>query len=656
MARIATLPRPSTLRRRSLIAALCAALAAHHEVLAHPTRAPYADLSLEELMNETVTSVSKRERKLSDTAAAITVLSNDEIRRSGATHLADVLRVVPGLNVASVSSNEWSVSARGFNNVFANKLLVLVDGRAVYSPLFAGVHWDSLRLVLEDVDRVEVIRGPGSTVWGANAVNGVINVVTRDARDTQGAHVQAYAGDVERAGGDVRYGGRIDDKTYYRVRAGAFARDDFRLPDGRPAGDSWQGEHGAVRIDHHPADDAKLVWQAGGTSVGTARDATDAHNVHTLARLTKDWSERSGIEIQAYYDQARRNESRRANTRIDTLDLSAQHSFGLGEQHDITWGLGYRHAETRLAQNNFTVLVRDERHESHLGSFFIQDEFHLLPDRLTLTGGVKVEHNNYTGFEFQPGARAAFKPTARQTIWAASSRAVRTPSVLEYSDAFAIAAGAPFPGPGGGIFVPRLVGSDDVRSEELWATELGYRFQPTSKVHLDLAVFYNRYENLVGIGGISGFAPGTPGTAELPFTNHEAAGETRGGEIALTVSPASSWRISASYSLLFVDLPGADANPYERASPRNQVVLRSSHDLTRRLGLDAQLRYVDNLHNVPAYLTADLRLAYRHGDHLEFALVGRNLLQDQHPEQAPFHLTPVSEVPRGVHGSLTWRF
>jgi iron complex outermembrane receptor protein len=616
----------------------------------------FADLSLEELMNETITSVSKREQKLSDTAAAVTVLSNDELRRSGAVHLADALRLVPGLNVSSVNSNEWAVSSRGFNNVFSNKLLVLIDGRAVYSPLFAGVHWDSLQMLLEDVDRVEVIRGPGSTVWGANAVNGVINVVTRDARETQGTLIQARAGDLERAGGALRHGGRIDEKTFYRVHAGAFARNDFDLPDGRSAGDGWQGRHGGIRIDHHPADDSKLTWEAGATGVETAR--TDAHTIHTLARLTKDWSERSGFEVQLYLDQVKREDSTRLDARIDTIDLSAQHSFGLGERHDITWGLGYRFARIHASQTTDAILVRTDEIDARLASLFVQDEFHLVPDRLSLTGGVKLEHNSFSGVEVQPGARLAYKPTARQTLWLAATRAVRTASAIDGTDAFAMIAGPAFPGPGGGLYVPRLVGNDEVRSEVLWATELGYRFQPRDNIHVDVATFYNRYTNLVTIEGVAAFVPGppgSPGTAEMPFVNEDGAGETRGAEIAVTTSPTAGWRLAASYSFLLVDLPG-DSSPYERSAPRHQAVLRSSHEITRRIGIDAQLRYVDNLQSVPSYVTADLRLAYLPDDTKELALVGRNLLQDSHPEQTPFFLTRVTEVPRSIHAQFTWRF
>jgi iron complex outermembrane receptor protein len=645
-------------RHRALVTTLCAAVAAPVNVVAQSTSSSghnFADLSLEELMNETVTSVSKREQKLTEAAAAVFVLTSDDIRRSGATSIAEALRLVPGVNVAAVNSSQWSISARGYNNIFANKLLVLVDGRPVYSPVFAGVYWDAMQPILDDVDRVEVIRGPGATVWGANAVNGVINVVTLSAKDTQGGLLYGSGGDVLETNNGVRYGGQLGERTYYRVYGGAFSKDDYRLPDGRKADDSWRGEHGGVRLDHYTKGDAQLTWIADASGVETDDHNTNANHYSTLGRLTKRWSDRSGVEVQVSYDQTERDEADRSFSRSDTVDFTAQHTFAAGERNDIIWGVGYRFADMKLEEISFETLVRDDEVDTELFSFFVQDEFRLVPDKVILTAGVKVEHNDYTGYELQPSARAVIKPTEKQTIWAAVSRAVRTPSALEGRDVFAIMAGAPFSTPGG-VYIPRIVGNPDLESEVLWAYELGYRVQPTARTSVDVAAFYNVYDNLVGLGEISRLVNGTPGTAEMPFSN-TSGGRIYGGEVALTVAPTDSWRLSASYSLLMVDLPGsAPSNPYERASPRNQVVLRSTYDFSARLSVDAQLRYVDTIQGVPSYITADLRLAYRITDQLEFSLVGQNLLDDQHPEQGPFYLTTPTEVPRSFYGKLTWRF
>jgi iron complex outermembrane receptor protein len=561
--------------------------------------------------------------------------------------------------VASVNASQFSVTSRGFSNLFANKLLVLVDGRAVYSPVFAGVYWDVEQAMLEDVDRIEVIRGPGATVWGANAVNGVINVVSRDARDTQGALVYGSAGDVLETDSGVRYGGRIGERTYYRVYAGVRSVDDHPRSDGRPAGDGWQGQQGGLRVDHHVSDDTQLTWQAGGTSFDTDDDAIEDYNANTLGRLTRRWSDRSSLEIQTYFDHTMRNEPERARLRTDTGDFSAQHTFGLGERHDFIWGLGYRVIDTEVDQTSPLLEVRDGEARTDLYSFFVQDEFQVVPEKLTLTSGVKLEHNDFTGFEVQPGLRLAFKPTARQTLWTAISRAVRTPGSLEGHDLLAVATGAPFVGPGGGLYIPRVTGNTDLASEELWAYECGYRVQPISRVSVDLALFYNVYDDLASASQVTGLVPGVPfGTAEIPFANTLSA-QTYGGELAVTVSPIDAWRLTGTYSLLLADVNGpasADLDALEHSAPRHQATLRSSHDLTRRLSVDGQLRYVDAIRFVPSYFTADLRIAYRISDNLEIALVGRNLLQDQHLEQGPSFYTDTAEVPRSFYGKLTWRY
>ena len=654
-----TVPQPDTPSRLSACVGLAAWLAASlapYPLFAQSTAADFADLSLEELMNETVTSVSKREQKLSDTASAVTVLSNEDIRRSGASNIADALRLVPGMNVASVNAGQWAISTRGFNSLYANKLLVLVDGRAIYSQIFSGVYWDLEQTMLEDLDRIEIIRGPGATVWGANAVNGVINIVTRSAKDTQGGLLYGSAGDVHETDSGMRYGGRIGERTYYRVHAGYQSTDDYPLANGRPSGDGWQSEQGGFRIDHHPDDDAQLTWLGGATGVETA--AGRSRNIHTLGRLTRRWSDRSSVEVQAYFDHTYRDESNGARGGADTLDFSAQHTFGIGERNDVIWGLGYRFSDISVRQTNPLIAVRDGDLATHLFSFFAQNEFRVVPDRLTLTAGVKLEHNDYTGLEVQPGISGVFKPTERQTLWASVSRAVRTPGSLVGSDMFALASGLPFAGPGG-FYIPRVVGNTDASSEVLWAYEAGWRYQPASRISLDTTIFYNVYRDLLGIGGVSQYIPGVPvGTAELPFVNN-LEGETYGTEVSVMVSPGAAWRLSASYSLLLADIRGpASANPHlvENSSPRHQATLGVSHQINRRLSADGWLRYVDNLQFTPSYVTADLQITWRIDDRLELSLVGRNLLEDQHPEQGFSYFATLSEVPRSFHGKLTWRF
>ncbi len=619
------------------------------------------DLSIEELMDEsiTVTSVSKRAQKLSDAATAISVLSNEDIRRLGVVNIADALRWVPGMSVGSVNSSQWSVSARGFGGLYANKLLVLVDGRAVYTPLFSGVFWDAEQFLLEDVDRIEIIRGPGATVWGANAVNGVVNVVTRSAKDTQGGLLYGTAGDVNEVGGGARYGGKLAERTYYRVFANHQTHGDHRFADGSSAGDGWRSEHGGFRVDHHPDDDTQLTWLGGLTQVRADDHQLDGYNVNTLGRVQRTFADDSSVEVQAYYDRTAREDDLRAHFSTETFDLTAQHTVALTERNELVWGVGYRHVEVRAEQTTPAIEVRTRRLRTQTASVFAQNEFHAIPDRLNLTAGVKVEHNDYTGVEIQPSLRAAFKPAANQTLWAAVSRAVRTPSVVEGRNTAALAAGGPFVGPDGQFYVPRRVGNPDLASEVLWAYELGYRIQPARRVSVDVAVFYNKYDDLISFGQTPRFVPGAPvGTAEYPFENL-LSGHSYGGEVAITVAPSTSWRLTASYSLLIADIRGpAGAGPeaVERSAPRNQVLLRSSHDLTAKLSLDVQFRYADALPSVPAYITADVRIAYQATDRLELSLVGQNLLQDQHLEQGATLYAPTNEVPRGFYGKLTWRF
>jgi iron complex outermembrane recepter protein len=659
--------RPKPIDRPLILLALCgsALLIAASTISSKPALAAEvsppatnssADFSLEDLINIKVTSVSKKEERLNDAAAAVFVLSNDDLRRSGATSIAEALHLVPGLTVGQINASQWAISSRGFNDQYANKLLVMVDGRAVYTPTLAGVYWDLQQPMLEDVDRIEVIRGPGATVWGANAVNGVINVVSKSARDTQGGLVYGSGGNVHLTMDGSRYGGRIGKDTYYRVFGSYQLSDNFKQPDGQSARDGWQSGGGGFRIDHYPQADTHLTWQADATAAELNEHTSDAYNVNTVGRWTRELSERSSVEVQTYYDRTYRNESTRARPIVDTIDLTAQQTFGLGQRNDVIWGMGYRAMFNKTDQTTPAILVRNGDFTMQLFSAFIQDEFKLVPDRLILTAGTKIEHNDYTGFEIQPSVRAMFKPTENQTLWAAVSRAVRTPDVLEGRDVFAVQLGDPFPGPGGS-YIPRLVGNGNLVSEVLWGYEVGYRIQPIRRVNVDVATFYNHYEHLINFAtDVARFVPGTPyGTAEIPFENNQS-GYTYGVETAVTLEPVDHWRLTGSYSFLFENIEGAAlAGGTVVADPRHQAVLRSAYDF-KRAGFDAQLRYVDQAGVVPAYVTADVRLSYRATDKLELSLVGQNLLDGGHLEAVPFFGATGGVVPRGFYGKITWRF
>lgn len=616
------------------------------------------EISLEDLINIRVTSVSKKETSLENSPAAVTVITQDDLRRLGVTSIPEALRSVPGVQVGAIGSSEWAISARGFNSQFANKLLVMIDGRTVYSPFFSGVYWDAQQMLLDDVDRIEVIRGPGATIWGANAVNGVISIVSKSARDTQGGLLYGGGGDVHLAMGGARFGDKISDDTYYRVYGTYQLNDDFRQANGQPANDGWDLTKAGFRLDHYTSNDGQLTWQGDGYAGNLDDHTGDLYGFNTLGRWTQRLSERSSYEAQAFLDHTFRNDAL-AEVTLDTADLTLQHTFGLGERNDVIWGLGYRFSHSQVVKANSPGLaVRDAGIDLNLFSAFAQDEIKIVPDQLTFTLGTKVEHNDFTGFEVQPSARLVFKPAEKHTVWAAVSRAVRTPSEAEGKDFIAFAVGAPVVGPGGGLYVPTFSGNPEFKSEVLWAYELGYRLQPSHRVNVDVAAFYNDYSDLLGQQP-TGFIPGAPvGVMTIqPFNTLHA--ESYGGEAVVSVAASDSWRLSASYSLLLLHAKGglaSDTEPLEANAPTHQFMLRSSYDFTRCASLDAQLRYVDNVSNVPAYLTADVRLSYRPTPNLELSLVGQNLLDNQHPEQASIIGSPTKEVPRGFYGKITWRF
>ena len=620
---------------------------------------PVVDLSLEELVNVKITSVSKKEESLSDAAAAIFVLSNDDLRRSGATTVADALRLVPGVDVAAINSSTFAISVRGFNSEFANKLLVLFDGRSVYTPLFSGVYWDAQQVFLDDVDRIEVIRGPGATVWGANAVNGVINVISKSARDTQGALIYGGGGDVHLTLDGARYGGKIGENTWYRIYGTYQLNSDYQLSNGQPANDGWDLWQGGFRVDHYPSNGGQLTWQ-GDAYTGNLADRTgDINGFNTLGRWTQPIADRSSYEVQAYFDHTYRNDAL-AESSLNTVDLTFQHIFGLGERNNVIWGMGYRFSAAQLHQANSPgVTIRDHNLRLNLFSAFIQDEFKVIPDQLTFTLGTKIEHNDFTGFELQPSARLVFKPAKNQTVWASLSRAVRTPSGVEGKDLITFVLGPPVVGPGGGLYLPTLFGNTQFQSEVLWAYELGYRIQPTPRVSVDIATFYNDYTNLAYQQPTGSFIPGVPVGIMTEETRNILRANSYGGEAVVTFAVSDSWRLSASYSLLLLNAQGESAigaQVLELNAPTNQVVLRSSYDFSRHFSLDADLRYVDNVQLVPAYITADVRLSWRPRADLEVSLVGQNLLQDYHPEQASTIGLPTAEVPRGVYGKIAWHF
>lgn len=640
------------------------------------------EMDLEALMKIEVTSVSKRPEKLSDAAAAIYVITQEDIRRSGATSIPEALRMAPGLEVARQDSHTWAISSRGFNDEFANQLLVLIDGRSVYTPLFAGVYWDVQDLPLEDINRIEVIRGPGAALWGANAVNGVINITTKKAKDTQGLLVTTGGGNEEQGFGTFRYGGKVNDDLFYRFYGKVLNRDNSSLTNGMPANDRWTMWQGGFRMDWEPGDQNMFTLQ-GDIYTGTLnqavtvplltapyseelRDKVNVSGGNILGRWNHNFSANSDLALKLYYDRTDRDRVVFAERR-DTFDLDLQHHFQIGSRQDLVVGVGYNITADEL-DNRFAVSFDPTKRTASLYSGFVQDEIQLIPDRLRLTLGTKIEHNDYTGWEVQPSGRLSLKITDKQTAWFAASRAISTPSRAE--DDIRINRQVIPPGaPGNPIPFPILIsqfGSRDMDSKELIAFELGYRIQPHPRVTVDLATFYNIYDRQRSLEQGAATNNAIPPTYFIqPFTiNNLIDGETYGGELASSFQLTEWWRVHMNYTLWSIQLhkkPGSNDPVLEGAehdSPNHQFLIRSLMDLPHHLELDLSLRYVDELSNrgVPSYTAFDARLGWRPNENWEFSIVGQNLF-NQHKEFAPSYIqTQTTEVETSVYGKITFRF
>lgn len=665
-----------------LLAVFCCASGA---VAQSPPSEPPVDLtelSLEELMDVRVTSVSKRAEPISAAAAAVFVITGEDLRRSGATSIPEALRMVPGLEVARIDASKWAISARGFNGRFANKLLVLIDGRSVYTPLFSGVFWDVQDTLIEDVERIEVIRGPGATLWGANAVNGVINIITRSAHETRGGLLAAGGGTEERGFAGLRYGGTVGESTAWRAYAKGFERGSGEALTGGDGADDWSMQRAGFRVDSTLSGGSDLMiagdlydGEAGETLTvqslrapvpRTLEDDEEVSGGYLLSRWQRALSDTSDLKVQLYYDRTERSALLIDEDR-DTFDLEMQHGLAPGPRHRLLWGLGFRRTGDHIRGSEGLAFSMDRRTD-HLASAFLQDEIALLPDRLWLTLGSKLEHNDYTGFEVQPNLRTVWMPRRHHTLWAAVSRAVRTPSRAEHDlrlDAQVLGPGQLDPS-SPLLAVVTTFGDRDFRSEELLAWELGYRVGLSPGLFFDLATFYNVYDRLRSSRTGQPFlelAP-VPHLVVPTRIGNDLEGETYGAELTADWRAGKRWRWSAAYSFLEIRLrqpPEADAIGLsaEGGSPRHQIFLRSSADLTETVELDVSLRYVDDLESsgVDAYTTADLRLGWKPRPGLTLSLVGQNLLEASHVEFAPEIIpTRPTAVERGVYGKVAWRF
>jgi len=604
-------------------------------------------LSLEELMNIEVTSVSKRPEKLTEVASAIQVITAEDIRRSGATTLPEALRLATNLQVAKVNASQWAISARGFNNVLADKLLVMIDGRTVYTPLYAGVYWDVQNVLLEDVDRIEVISGPGGTLWGANAVNGVINIITKSAKETPGLFFQGGGGNQLPWSGDLRYGGEIGQDFHYRVYGMGFKQASTSLANGQSAKDTWTMGQGGFRLDWDATKNDQLTLQSDfydGFPNPDGSTPVVAIGGNVLGRWTHTISEKSDFRVQTYYDQTWRDFLNGFAENLKTYDIDWQYRFQAGRRQELIWGGDVRLMDDKM-QNLALFAFLPSQKMLHNYSMFIQDKITLIPSGLYFTIGSKIENNTYTGYEYSPSGRLAWTPTKNQTIWAAVSRAVRTPSRIDRDFSLSVAPGVP------------IIAGDDFISETLLAYELGWRVQPLTKLSLSIAGFYNVYDNLRSA------EPGPPPSGYPISFGNGVRGNAYGVELSGTYQPLNGWRIRGGYTFLKKNLsvkPGSqDLNKASAESndPVNQFLIQSMFDLPAHIELGFVFRYVDKLPEpkVPGYAGLDLQVGWKVTKGLELSITGQNLLDNRHPEFIPTSPSP-REILRSVNGKLTCRF
>ena len=632
-------------------------------------------MTIEDLMNLTVTSAGRKEQKLSSAATAVYVITQEEIRRSGATSLPDVLRLAPGVQVAQISSNSWAVSIRGTSSKYSNKLLVLVDGRTVYSPVFSGVYWNIQDMLLEDIERIEVVRGPGATLWGTNAVNGVINIITKPADETRGTLVGVGGGNYDSGFGYVRQGARAGKNGNYRTFLQYGHHQELIATSGTGAGDSWGLLHGGVRGDwlfsnrdtltiqgdlyRQNADQLYRVVAPSFPYSAMVPGQERASGGNALLRWTRQFKPNSEAAWQVYYDRMTDDAGGYLRQTVDTVDVDFQHLVRAGQRHDVVWGGGFRFARVQTAGSPQIALAPADRNLITF-SGFVQDEMALAPERLFLTLGTKVESNVYTGPEVQPSVRLLWAPTRRQAAWAAASRAIRSPSPFETSIQLNMAA---FPVGPGMTEVIRMVGNPGMRSEELIAYEAGYRAEPHSRIDVDAAGFFHRYHRL------SSCAAGTPilspGTLTLPYVlGNGLDGRSYGLEAAATYKAFARWKLSGSYSWLHARTVYSPTHPQTRAfvdlgfDPEHLFQAHSYLSLPHNLEFDTNVYFVGAQQAGPVdrYTRVDLRVAWQPTRQWEWSFTGQNLLRPQHSEFLYWDQGTPEQVGRSFYGKVVWRF
>jgi iron complex outermembrane recepter protein len=648
------------------------------------TTGSLADSTLEDLMNIEVTSASKKAQRLGSTAASVYVISAEDIRRSGISILPELLRLAPGVQVSRLSSGSWAIGIRGFNDEYSNKLLVLVDGRSVYNEFYAVTFWDTLNVPIDDIERIEVIRGPGAAMWGTNAVNGVINIITKSAQTTKGGSITGGGGSQTMSAESVRYSGEASPGAFYRVGAQNTDYEPFQILASPSPSRGWVNRSADFRLDWDLSTTDSLLISGGiyQSSLGTvvpvatiaspnaaaADDRVDTDGGNVLVRWQHVVSETSSIEVSFSAEHMLRNDPQ-ATASFNTFDAGFQEHMRAGSRHDVIYGVTLRDVTLQTTPTpalQFTP-TNDRHYEIAL---FVQDEIALVPNKLSFIAGVQASEIESLGYAIQPTGRLLWTPSANLSTWIAVSRANRTPSLydrgLNYYE-------APVTIPSGSPYIPSFLGIVNVmgnptnRSETVLAYEAGQRVQANKKISFDVSTFYNVYQHLVSAtqgAPVLSFASGTPYLAIPVYTGNERHGESYGAELATTWNVISRWRLTGGYNWLRVETQSyagdisVDETRTSSATPHHQWQVRSNFDLTRTIQIDTAFYYTAAMlaTGIPQHLRGDLRIGWRPIPKIEFSIGVQDAFEANHLEYESTRFNQTSEVPRNFYGKATWRF
>ncbi|MBM3579424.1 MAG: TonB-dependent receptor [Alphaproteobacteria bacterium] len=635
-------------------------------------------------------SLSKRKERAFDATAANYVLSGDDIRRSGATSIPEALRLVPGVQVARMDGNKWAITIRGFDRQFSNKLLVMIDGRTVYTTLFSGVFWDIQDYALNDIDHIEVIRGPGATIWGPNAVNGVINIITKNADDTRGSYASQIAGNQDKSITEVRFGSATSKNDSYRVYAKKLETEGLNRSSNNLINneDGIKRDQAGFRYDVSSIENNKISIH-GDVAKGVAknyfaslqnRNDKDSHSANLVINWDKKISKESSIILNGYYDYDQFSLPVLSRS-AQTIDLDFQHFYNFSKDNQFIWGAGYRNINDRVKFNNdgivdhtdspvIPIAYTPSKRNDNWVTGFIQEKYGIIPDELYVTVGSKFLRNTFTEFEYQPNIRLVYYPERKQTVWASVSRAVRTPTRGERDITIKNANSAPS---SRNLILNQ--GNGNYRSEKEIAYELGYRFKPTKRLSFDLATFYNEYSKL------RTFEP-NPGSTLNPTADNLGFGKSYGFEFVTKWQPTRDLKLEGSYEYFKMRLgllPQSRDNASligtsdslqiaEGHSPKHQIKLRAFYNITSDIEFDNMMYFVDNLEkglnssttgtrnvSIPTYTRFDTRLGYNLTQNLNLSFGIQNLFDQRHTEFKNALYNYQTEVGRTFYFKAMWQ-